>query len=106
MNWLRGLLDLPEFDAPCEWAREASPNNLDFAMYHFQRGAQWANEESQILSAVIQEMVTAGESACFIGQVLKLHFTRTNFTALHFWEGDKEKAQHAFDKACKYSAKL
>lgn len=62
------------------------------------------NEER--LSAVIKEMIEAGESACFIGQVLKLHFTRTNFTSLHFWDGDKEKTQYAFDKACKYSAKL
>ena len=63
-------------------------------------------KESIAICAVIEDMIQAGESARFVGQVLKLYFTRTAITSLHFWEGDKAKTQQAFDKACKYSAKL
>lgn len=57
---------------------------------------------------VIKEMIEAGESACFIGQVLKLHFTNTEFTPLHFYESGANKSQneYRFQKSILYAEKL
>lgn len=64
-------------------------------------------KEENVVST-IKEMIASGESACFIGQVLKLCFLGAEFTPTHFYEGGAtlEQTKHRFQKALKYKKML
>ena len=63
-------------------------------------------EKEKKIEEVIQEMIESGELACFIGQVIKLHWTRKRFTVLHFENMGYSNGENALSEALGYAAKL